>query len=103
MNPGRLNIRASLLVNQRGKSDIGSPVDNWVELEPLFVGRVSSGGRPLNVSSRDANEIETVFESRIRPNIKTGLRLTADGVTYDINRVDPVGNDRCWIYGKTAK
>lgn len=103
MNPGRLNILAVLLSQQGSKSDIGSVINDWAELEKIYVGRTQSGGGPLNVSSRDANSIESVFQTRLRPNIKTGLKLRAEGLTYDINRVDPVGLDRCYIYCKVAK
>jgi head-tail adaptor len=103
MNPGRLNIRATLLTKQQGKSDIGSPKDTWVDLEPLYVGLVTAGGKPLDVASRDASEIERVYETRVRPSVRPGLRLRAEGLVLDINRVDPVGTDRVYIYAKTVK
>lgn len=103
MNPGRLDKLAILLTKQPVRTDIGSVRDDWVELEKLWVGRETSGGKALDLTSREANEIEVVYLSHARPAIKPGLRLTAEGVTYDIVRVDPGRQaSEVLIYGKVA-
>lgn len=94
MNPGNLNILASLLVLAPERGEAGEVLERtaWKEMEKMWLGYKDFGGRALNTSQREAAQIERVFEGWFRYTVVAGTRLVAAGVTYKVDRVDPQEN-----------
>ena len=106
MNTGNLDKLATLLVHAPARGEAGEVLtegDSWKEQEKMWLGEVQFGGRALPVGQREAAQVEKVYEGWFRPTVKSNCRLSIEGVTYNIERVDPKeGRQWMLVYVKVS-
>lgn len=100
MNVGNLDKLAKILVLAPDRGEGGEILvkgKTWVEAEKMYLGRVESKGKINPAASREASEIEVVFEGWFRPVAQPQRRVEVDGVIYTIEWVEP-RDGRQWMF-----
>lgn len=101
MNAGKLDRIALLTAAVKTRAANGSVTESWVEAGSFYVSIVPLSGRTAFLSARESAQIESVFEARYRENVRPTMRLSVNGNTYEITRVDEIGRkDGIRIFGR---
>ncbi len=102
---GRLDriITIEQLVQTQGET-YGEPVEQWTPWATVWANKWDGGGREFEAARQINAEIDTQFQIKYLEGLKTTMRITCNGLLYDIYRIQEVGrNDRLNVWAKARE
>ncbi len=92
IHAGALDRRLLIEQNTGGVSSAGAPLETWATLATVWAGKRDISGREVFAAGQDMAEIaSTRFIIRHRSDVTAAMRVTVDGVVYDITHIAEIG------------
>jgi head-tail adaptor len=91
LNAGRLDRLCTILANTQGRSASGSVIDSWEAIATLWCSKEDKAGSSGTGGGRDNATAMTIFVTRHYPGVMANMRLTCQGIEYEISHVAEVG------------
>lgn len=92
------------LVKSQGE-DYGEPVEQWLPWgEPVWANVYSGGSREFEAARQISSEIDTQFQIRYLEGVKPTMRISYEGLLYEIVRIQEVGRrERLNLWAKARQ
>lgn len=95
MEAGKLRHLITIEEPTESQNEYGEPVESWATFAQLWASRGDLAGREYFAAQQTQAEVTTRFRLRYVDGITAKMRVSSDGVLYQINSVqDPDGRRR---------
>ena len=89
MRAGQLNRRVTIQQLSSGQDALGQPVQTWTTVTTLWAHILHSSGLETIKANAEMSVVRASVRVRYTRQITTGMRVVADGFTYNIVAVLP--------------
>lgn len=98
MEAGKLRHLITIEAPTEAQDKYGEPVQGWTQVAEVWASREDLSGREWFAAQQVQADVTTRFRIRYRDGIRATMRVTSDGVTYNIlSAADPDGKSRTLV------